>query len=128
MLNDNQISKIPRDIKKLQNLQQLDIGYNNIADVPDELFEVTSLKTVSLDKNKLEQLPESIGRLVNLSRLERFLLGLVGQCVLRCFCQIWRKLRGRKRQFFAPKAKFPILGPNCRCVSVVVNSVLVFGG
>ncbi len=62
----NQISELPPEISRLQNLKHLEISYANLKTIPDEIGQLRNLESLILRSNQITFLPESLG---NLSRL-----------------------------------------------------------
>ncbi len=55
--------KLPRDIKKLKNLTELDISSNNLTKLPESIGNLTNLTDLNIGSNKLTKLPNWIGNL-----------------------------------------------------------------
>ncbi|MEL0659036.1 COR domain-containing protein [Psychromonas arctica] len=70
-LNQNDIKKIPAEIKHLKNLKELRISANKLTSVPPCICELISLQKLWLSGNQIAKLPRELSKL---SRLE--LLGL----------------------------------------------------
>lgn len=93
-LSYQQLIRIPRKIKNLQNLRALNISYNRIRDfsflrylpnlevlmaegnqlpaIPDQVFDLPSLTTLILSTNLITQVPEDIARLASLTWLDLY--------------------------------------------------------
>ena len=58
----NRVSAIvvPRNKRVLSKLEQLNLGYNDLAQLPDELDQLTALRTLKLMNNFLERVPMRI--------------------------------------------------------------------
>jgi Leucine-rich repeat (LRR) protein len=67
---------MPPTVKKLVNLEELDISYNEIHVLPWELYQLGSLRVLITEGNGITTLPSpSISRLVKLEvRLRHFVL------------------------------------------------------
>jgi len=68
-LSDNQLTTIPKCIKNLSNLEELDLLYNSIKSLPNELSKLTKLKSLDLQQNEIATIPSVIGKLTNLEKL-----------------------------------------------------------
>lgn len=55
------------DIQNLQQLEELDLGYNKLKAVPEDIVQLSKLKKLTLNTNEIEHLPVNMG---NLSKLE----------------------------------------------------------
>lgn len=62
----NYISSIPEHIRKLKNLEQLDISHNHIEVLPPQLFLCTRLRYLDLSNNMIRFIPAGMGVLQNL--------------------------------------------------------------
>ena len=62
------IKELPKDINKLYSLEELIINDNNIKELPESLYELNNLRTLCLHSNNLKTLSSKIG---NLSQLEK---------------------------------------------------------
>ncbi len=63
------ISTLPESIGKLESLQGLYLGSNQLTTLPESIGNLSSLKRLSLSVNLLSTLPESIGNLSSLKDL-----------------------------------------------------------
>ena len=68
-LAGNQLDEIPTWIGKLTALKKLNIVNNKIKRLPESIGNLTSLEILELSQNEIERLPESIGNLVTLTDL-----------------------------------------------------------
>lgn len=68
-LNNNFLTKIPRDICNLINLEKLSMDNNFLRYLPIEICALTKLKELRISKNKLERLPLELGFLSKLEEL-----------------------------------------------------------
>jgi len=68
-LHGNQIDAIPISLMNLENLQILNLSYNNIAEFPSELCGL-NLCDLQLQNNQLTDLPNHFGFLINLTKLD----------------------------------------------------------
>lgn len=97
-LSDQNLKKLPNDILKLSNLEELSIGYNPDLDIesafellaqleklvfldvqnselkviPDNISNLKSLEVLWLDDNLIEEFPEAIKKMKNLKELKLF--------------------------------------------------------
>lgn len=56
-LDNNALSKLPRDIGGLRSLRELDVSGNELQRLPDAICELHELRTLVLSNNELEELP-----------------------------------------------------------------------
>lgn len=68
-LNDNQLSRLPSDINKLESLVHLDLSSNKLRSVPPELGDLIMLRELLLNNNYLRMLPYELGKLFKLQSL-----------------------------------------------------------
>ncbi len=68
-LNRNSLSSLPAEIGQLNNLQALFVGKNLLRSLPPEIGQLTNLKILYLNSNFLNSLPPEIGQLRNLESL-----------------------------------------------------------
>lgn len=71
-LRGRKLKEIPSCIGNLDNLQELELGNNQLIILPETIGNLYNLELLSIDKNKLTNLPESIGNLFNLKDLELY--------------------------------------------------------
>lgn len=64
--HNNRLKSLLPDIKNLEKLKILLLGFNNIKQVPDEIGYLTNLKRLELGGNPLEYISPSINKLINL--------------------------------------------------------------
>ena len=70
-LYSNDIVEIPKEIKNLQNLEELVLDDNRIEKVPEEVFECKKITKLYLSDNYLTAIPKSI---LNLTEMIELLL------------------------------------------------------
>ena len=63
------LTKIPKGIKKIQNIKELDLYYNNITNLPKNIKKLTSLETLAISYNNLNGLPKKLYYLQNLKTI-----------------------------------------------------------
>ena len=68
-LDECSLDDLPRSIEKLQNLEFIDLQYNNLTTFPEFIINLPSLRTLILSFNNLIELPDSISNLRNLENL-----------------------------------------------------------
>ncbi|NEQ39708.1 MAG: hypothetical protein F6K40_27040 [Okeania sp. SIO3I5] len=68
-LTYNQLTTIPESITKLTNLTELSLTYNQLTTIPESITKLTNLTELSLSYNQLTTIPESITKLTNLTEL-----------------------------------------------------------
>ena len=61
-LNNNHISRLPKELFDSSQLRQLDLSENILSMVPEELFGLPSLEYLNLSQNKLSELPLTISK------------------------------------------------------------------
>ena len=64
------MSKLPHNISKLKNVEELHLRSNKIKALPPEIGQLSQLHTLDLTKNKLLNLPEEFGNLQSLKSLQ----------------------------------------------------------
>ncbi|MDW8286783.1 MAG: COR domain-containing protein, partial [Flammeovirgaceae bacterium] len=64
-----QLGKLPKELFELEQLESLDISYNNLKEIPKEIAQLRNLKHLDISGNGLENLPQEISELVNLEDL-----------------------------------------------------------
>lgn len=69
LLNNNELTVIPKDIYNLRNLEKLNLGFNKIRAIPPDLGKAVSLKELILCDNLITNVPMEIGTLYNLEIL-----------------------------------------------------------
>ncbi len=69
VLTRNQLTLLPKSIGQLTNLQTLSLAVNRLTSLPESIGQLTNLQTLRLANNQLTLLPESIDQLTNLQRL-----------------------------------------------------------
>jgi Leucine-rich repeat (LRR) protein len=70
-LNYKRIKKIPEQIFSFNNLQILELYYNNLTQIPAEIKLLTRLKELKLSNNYITQIPDE---LYSLTKLEKIIL------------------------------------------------------
>jgi len=68
----NQITEIPETIRELKNLQKLYLGANQIKEIPEAIGELKNLQELDLMWNQIREIPKEIGELKNLQKLHLF--------------------------------------------------------
>ena len=68
-LNNNKLTKIPKEIGNLKNLKKLYLSGNQLTEIPKEIGNLKNLQKLDLDYNQLKKIPKEIGNLKNLKRL-----------------------------------------------------------
>jgi small GTP-binding protein len=68
-LSDMNLSTLPKEIGKCNNLRELILWKNKITKLPKEIGNLKNLETLYLSGNKIVQLPIEIGELTNLREL-----------------------------------------------------------
>lgn len=68
-LASENIDKIPLELFKFKNLENLSLKNNNIKEIPLQLFELCHLKELNLSDNQITKIPEAIKSLNNLEEL-----------------------------------------------------------
>ena len=68
-LKYNDLTTLPESIGNLQNLKILEIGINQLTTLPESIGNLQNLESLSLFRNKLTTLPESFGNLKNLKNI-----------------------------------------------------------
>jgi len=69
-LSNNQIKKLPKEIKKLENLEEIDLYNNRLQYLPKEIWKLKKLKILNLKNNQLQSLLDKIDELTNLEKLD----------------------------------------------------------
>ena len=69
-LSWNQLTTLPESIFQLTNLTQLDLSHNQLTTLPESIFQLTNLTQLDLSYNQLTTLPEFISQLTNLTQLD----------------------------------------------------------
>jgi len=81
-LSDNQISRLPQELKQLSHLKSLSLHNNQLQMLPKEIIELTNLTELSLRGNPLvvrfiREMPHNVATLLELS----------GRCIKKCQLQ-----------------------------------------
>jgi internalin A len=69
-LRYNNLSRLPREIGQLTNLQSLYLWNNQLSSLPPEIGQLSKLRSLYLYKNQLSSLPPEIGQLSKLQSLD----------------------------------------------------------
>ena len=69
ILEENQLTELPRTFPRLRQLQLFNCARNNIYHLPEDMGNLTALVTLDLSMNQLEFLPDSITNLHYLEEL-----------------------------------------------------------
>jgi internalin A len=69
-LETNQLTKLPVELKNLQNLRRLHLGGNPLEAIPAIVFELKQLNSLSLVSTGLADIPYSLTQLSNLTQLD----------------------------------------------------------
>ncbi len=87
------LQTIPDEFCKLEKLENINFGYNDISRLPDNFGDLTALVSVSLGGNRLTEIPESFNQLENLFYLDiaRNKLKEVPNSIFNCnrMTQLW---------------------------------------
>jgi Leucine-rich repeat (LRR) protein len=68
-LSQRKLRRVPAAVKKLVNLEELDLGTNWLEEIPDFIFDLSALRKLDIHGNDLATVPKGIGRLRNLEQL-----------------------------------------------------------
>lgn len=68
-MNDNNLTRLPPDINRLQCLTHLDVSSNKLRTLPPELGDLIMLRELLLNNNYLRVLPYELGKLFRLQSL-----------------------------------------------------------
>jgi Leucine-rich repeat (LRR) protein len=68
-LDNNDTTDFPKDLCRLNNLEELCLGFNRLEDLPKEMEQMTGLRKLYLNHNRLFKLPLVICKLINLETL-----------------------------------------------------------
>lgn len=68
-ISDNKLKKIPRFLSKMQSLVSLDLNYNNLRFTPNDVYTLQHIRILLMGANQLVSLPENFGDLTNLQKL-----------------------------------------------------------
>jgi len=67
---DQELTILPAEIGQLENLEVLNIDYNDLCEIPMEIGQLLNLKRINLNQNwRLRALPPEIGQLANLEEM-----------------------------------------------------------
>jgi Leucine-rich repeat (LRR) protein len=66
---DKQINEIPKEIKYLTQLTEIDLGFNLIEEIPKEIQFLTQLTKLCLNNNQIKEIPKEIQFLTQLKYL-----------------------------------------------------------
>lgn len=64
------ITKIPKEIDVLENMEWLFLNDNNIVEIPKEIGNMKNLEVLKLQNNQIKELPKELGKLKNLYLLD----------------------------------------------------------
>ena len=70
VLNNNRLTKIPKDFQKLTQLKELNVSGNQIDSIPPELSKLKNLQKINLRGNKLKDVPKEWKALKNLQWID----------------------------------------------------------
>lgn len=71
-VSNNELTKLPDDIRLLSNLRSLDANSNKLTVLPVGIGSCVCLEELLLYRNELKELPSSLGDLMNLANLNLF--------------------------------------------------------
>jgi internalin A len=66
----NYLKVLPQELIQLQQLEELNLSYNQNNTLPESIGQLINLTSLDLQNNELNTLPESIGQLINLTSLD----------------------------------------------------------
>ncbi len=69
-ISGNQLTSLPPEIAELKNLTQLDMSNNQLTSLPPEISELKNLTQLDMSNNQLTSLPPEISKLKNLTQLD----------------------------------------------------------
>lgn len=61
---------LPAEIRKLKNLETLDVSHNNMTGIPAEIGQLGSLRILNYSYNEITGLPMELGNLTKLEQLD----------------------------------------------------------
>lgn len=65
-ISNSKLATLSTDIKKLVNLEILDLANNKLTTLPSTIWELPKLKRLYAENNELEDLPLEFGRMYNI--------------------------------------------------------------
>jgi len=68
-LSNSNLTALPPEIAKLENLTNLDLRGNQLTSIPSGIGQLVNLEVLNLSRNNLTSLPSEIGKLTKLKRL-----------------------------------------------------------
>jgi len=63
--NNNLTGSIPAEIRKMQNLEDLNASHNNLTGIPAEIGQLSHLEKIDFSYNALDTMPQEIANLKN---------------------------------------------------------------
>jgi hypothetical protein len=69
-IQDLGLTELPKEIGNLKNLQKLWASGNKLTSIPDEIGNLTLLREIDFEKNNITAIPDSIGNLERLSTID----------------------------------------------------------
>ncbi|MGN6107139.1 MAG: leucine-rich repeat domain-containing protein, partial [Kofleriaceae bacterium] len=70
LLAHGALKQVPDELRRLEKLEQLNLGGARLGEVPDAIFALANLRTLDLSTNELRALPERIAELAQLESLD----------------------------------------------------------
>jgi Leucine-rich repeat (LRR) protein len=75
-LDRNKLTEVPKELAKLTQLKELDLGGNQLTEVPKGLEKLTQLRYLELSANQLTEVPKVLEKLTQLKELNLYSNGL----------------------------------------------------
>ena len=66
----NNLDCLPESIGNLKNLKSLDVKYSNLTKLPDQISQLSNLEILDITNNRITELPKSFGKLSKLKTLK----------------------------------------------------------